>query len=132
LTLKIPSQTVKPNSTSAKIAVTVEDYRYLYKKYRSERLQELHARYALIAIWDDHEFSDDCWQNNETYTNGSVQVDGNGVACYLTEQLGIPAANADTRQTERRRSAANRAWFEFMPADIPALDETVANEFRHR
>ena len=128
-TLKIPSQTLKPNSTSAKIAVTVEDYRYLYKKYRSDlRLQELHARYALIAIWDDHEFSDDCWQNNETYGNGSVTM-VNGVLPVSNEQLGIPsAANADTRQTERRR-AANRAWFEFMPADIPALDESVASNF---
>ena len=127
--LKIPSQTLKPNSTSAKIAVTVEDYRYLYKKYRSDlRLQELHARYALIAIWDDHEFSDDCWQNNETYGNGSVTM-VNGVLPVSNEQLGIPsAANADTRQTERRR-AANRAWFEFMPADIPALDESVASNF---
>lgn len=127
--LKIPSQTLKPNSTSAKIAVTVEDYRYLYKKYRSDlRLQELHARYALIAIWDDHEFSDDCWQNNETYGNGSVTM-VNGVLPVSNEQLGIPsAANADTRQTERRR-AANRAWFEFMPADIPELDESVASNF---
>ncbi len=127
--LKIPSNTSKPNGGGAKIAVTVEDYRYLYKKYRSDlRLQELHARCALIAIWDDHEFSDDCWQNNETYGNGSVTILAGGLP-ISNEQLGIAsAAGADTRQTERRR-AANKAWFEFMPADIPALDESVASNF---
>lgn len=71
-----------------------EDYRFLYKKYRSDlRLQKLHERYAMVAVWDDHEFSDDSWQNAETYT------DGNNL------------------QTDRRR-AANQSWYEYMPADI--------------
>ena len=127
--LMIPSNTLKPGSTTARVATTLEDYRYLYKKYRTDlRLQELHARCAIIAIWDDHEFSDDCWQNNETYGNGSITM-VNGVLPVSNEQLGAPsAAGADTRQTERRR-AANRAWFEFMPADIPDLDESVASNF---
>ncbi|PTQ90828.1 alkaline phosphatase D family protein [Agitococcus lubricus] len=120
----IPSQTNKPNSTTAKVATTLEDYRYLYKKYRTDsRLQALHARFALVAVWDDHEFSDDCWQNNETYTNGSVKIEG-----------GLPLSPAqitgsDTTSDTNRRRAANRAWFEFMPADIPTLDETVATNF---
>lgn len=127
--LMIPSNTLKPGSTTARVATTLEDYRYLYKKYRTDlRLQELHARCALIAIWDDHEFSDDCWQNNETYGNGSVTYVG-GVLPVSNEQLGSASdAGADTRQTERRR-AANRAWFEFMPADIPDLDESVGSNF---
>lgn len=69
-------------------------YRYLYKTYRSDtRLQNMHERFPVIAIWDDHEFSDDCWQDHETYTN------------------------ANASQSSRRRSA-NQAWFEFTPADI--------------
>ncbi len=121
----MPSNSRKPNNSEAQIAVTTEDYRYLYKKYRSdERLQALHARFALIAIWDDHEFSDDCWQNNETYTNGSVQVI-NGLPLSPAQLTGTDS----TSQTTRRRSA-NKAWFEFMPADIPALDETASNDFK--
>ncbi|RZU38413.1 alkaline phosphatase D [Fluviicoccus keumensis] len=128
--LMLPSQTLKPGSTTAHVATTLEDYRYLYKRYRTDsRLQELHARCAIIAIWDDHEFSDDCWQNNETYDNGSVTL-VNGVLPVSNEQLGAPSTSAatDTRQTTRRR-AANRAWFEFMPADVPDLDESVASNF---
>lgn len=75
-------------------ASTTNDYRYLYKLYRSDlRLQAVHERFAIIAVWDDHEFSDDAWQNAETYTN------------------------QNSGQVERRRNA-NQAWFEFMPADV--------------
>ena len=75
-------------------AVTQNDYRYLYKLYRSDsRIQKVHERFPMIAVWDDHEFSDDCWGAAETYTN------------------------ANTPMFERRRNA-NRAWFEFMPADV--------------
>jgi alkaline phosphatase D len=75
-------------------ATTLPDYRTLYMTYRSDpRLQRLHASWPMIAIWNDHEFSHDCWQDHETYTS------------------------AEAEQTARRRSA-NQAWFEFMPADV--------------
>lgn len=75
-------------------ATTTNDYRHLYKLYRSDaRLQAVHERFPIIAVWDDHEFSDDAWQSAETYTNQN-----NG-------------------QVSRRRDA-NQAWFEFMPADV--------------
>ena len=138
--LTLPSNTLKPGSTTVRVATTTEDYRYLYKKYRTDsRLQEVHARFPIIAIWDDHEFSDDCWQNNNTYVDGSVlfiKPDGSISMTYVAgalpvsnEQLGQPSTGTDSRQTDRRRSA-NRAWFEFMPADIPDLDESVASNFQ--
>lgn len=78
----------------SKYAVALGDYRYLYKLYRSDpRLQAMHERFPMIAIWDDHEFSDDSWQASETYTNYNLQQ---------------PA----------RRRFANQAWFEYMPARI--------------
>ncbi|SAK70075.1 Alkaline phosphatase D precursor [Caballeronia fortuita] len=74
-------------------ASTLDDYRTLYRTYRSDaRLQNVHARFPVIAIWDDHEFSDDCWQDHQTYTNTNLQ------------------------QTVRRRSA-NQAWAEYLPVD---------------
>lgn len=70
------------------------DYRYLYKLYRSDaRIQAMHERFPMVAVWDDHEFSDDSWMSFETYDNKNVA------------------------QTERRRNA-NQAWFEYMPADV--------------
>lgn len=75
-------------------ANSLEDYRTLYRTYRSDkRLQELHRKFPMVAIWDDHEFSDDAWQDHQTYTN---------------ENKG---------ETSRRRSA-NQAWVEYMPIDF--------------
>lgn len=77
-----------------KYAISVNDYRYLYKLYRSDpRIQAVHERFPMVAVWDDHEFSDDSWQASETYSNSNMNQ---------------PA----------RRRFANQAWFEFMPADV--------------
>lgn len=100
--LALPAGTTLP--TGGKYATTIADYRYLYKRYRTDRrLQNLHERFAFVAVWDDHEFSDDCWQDRETYDNGTFNP---------TTQVGD-----NTAQTSRRL-AANQAWFENMPADI--------------
>ncbi len=99
--LVLPDGTYRNGSSGAKYATTLADYRYLYKKYRTDtRLQAVHERFAFIAIWDDHEFSDDSWGETQTYAEG------------------------EKADTVRRRSA-NQAWFEFMPADV-VLDNTVA------
>ncbi len=93
-----------PLEGGGKYANSLADYRYLYKRYRSDaRLQALHERFAFVAIWDDHEFSDDCWQDRSTYDNGSFNAMTN--------------AADNTIQASRRRSAS-QAWFEFMPADV--------------
>ncbi|SSW72568.1 alkaline phosphatase D family protein [Achromobacter agilis] len=98
--LALPDGTARADG--AVYATTLADYRTLYRSYRSDpRLQALHARFPIIAIWDDHEFSDDCWQDRQTYA----------------------AAEDEIHNTSRRRSAS-QAWFEFMPADV-ALD--IAN-----
>lgn len=91
--LTLPNGTATADGT---YATTIDDYRYLYKSYRSDaRLQALHARFPVIGIWDDHEFSDDCWQDHQTYT-----------------------ATDDADPRTARRRAASQAWFEFMPADV--------------
>ena len=73
-------------------ARTLADYRHLYKVYLSDPdLQEARARFPFINIWDDHEFTNDAWQSASTYDGGSE-----------------PA--------QQRKIAANRAWFEFIPA----------------
>jgi alkaline phosphatase D len=78
----------------SRAASTLADYRTLYRTYRSDpRLQALHAKFPIICIWDDHEFSDDCWRDHNTYTNANPQ------------------------QTARRR-AANQAWVEYQVVDF--------------
>jgi alkaline phosphatase D len=88
-------------------ARSLGNYRDLYRTYRSDPdLQRVHEQFPIIAIPDDHEFSNDCYGANATYTN-----------------------DREDEEDFARRRAADRAWFEFMPVDfdVPpasALDET--------
>ena len=46
---------------------TLDDYRYLYREYRSDRfLQRALESHTLIAGWDDHEMVNDVYWNRET------------------------------------------------------------------
>lgn len=84
--------------SSGKSALTLADYRTLYKTYRSdEQLKRAHQRFPFVVIWDDHEFANDCWQDHATDFN---------------------EARGDEKSTARRE-AADQAWFEFQPADVP-------------
>lgn len=76
-------------------AQSLSNYRDLYKTYRSDPdLQALHERHPIIAIWDDHEFSDDCHGDVSTYLDGRSD-----------------------ESSPKRRLAADQAYFEYMPID---------------
>jgi alkaline phosphatase D len=79
-------------------AVTLEDYRALYRQYRRDPdLRAAHARFPFVTIWDDHEFANDCWQDHAT---------------DFDDRMG------DELRTERRE-AATRAWYEHHPIRRP-------------
>ena len=83
-------------STQYQAAQSLDNYRDLYRLYRADRdLQAVHERFPMIAIQDDHEFSDDCHGDVAIYEDGRV----------------------DGTDTERRL-AADQAWFEYMPVDL--------------
>jgi len=76
-------------------ARSLGNYRDLYKTYRSDPdLQRLHETVPMIAVPDDHEFSNDCYGATANYTEG----------------------RENETDLERRRNA-DQAWFEFMPFD---------------
>ena len=78
--------------------VTLADYRARHATYRRDLdLQALMARYPLVAIWDDHESTNDSWkdgaENHQPDSEGDWQV---------------------------RKAAAKRAYREWMPvSDAP-------------
>ncbi|WP_425228333.1 alkaline phosphatase D family protein [Sphingomonas sp.] len=77
--------------------VTLADYRRRHAHYkRDPDLQALHARAAMIAVWDDHESANDSWtggaENHQPATEGSWAA---------------------------RKAAAMQAYFEWMPIRDP-------------
>ncbi len=80
-------------------AASVDNYRQLYKEYRSDDLlRQVHEQFPMIVIWDDHEFSDDSWQDNATYLDET----------------------ADEQNLERKRNS-EQAFFEYIPIDHESL-----------
>lgn len=77
-------------------AASLSNYRELYQFYRSDPLlQRLHERVAFVNTWDDHEYSDDCWQATATYFAG----------------------RQDENDPGRRRNA-EQAFFEYVAVDV--------------
>jgi alkaline phosphatase D len=88
----------------ATFAATLDDYRHLYKTFLTDPdLQAARARWPFISVWDDHEFTDDCWQSQANYT-GTASLD-------------------ETDQT--RRVAASQAWFEYVPVQLSGAEGVV-------
>jgi alkaline phosphatase D len=80
-------------SEPANEIVSLSDYRRRYAQYRSDPdLQALHAAAPMIAVWDDHELTNDAWrdgaENHQSATEGSFTA---------------------------RRAAAVQAWHEWLP-----------------
>jgi alkaline phosphatase D len=83
-------------------ANTVDDYRRIYQLYLSDLdLQDARARWPFICIWDDHEFTDDCWQSQANYTRAST----------------------NDEPSQKRRVAASQAWFEYIPAALSSATQ---------
>lgn len=84
---------------------SLADYRQLYKQYLADPdLQAARARWPFVVIWDDHEFSDDCWQTEANYENSGIDISTN-------------------EPSQARKLAANQAWFEFTPANLTPEDD---------
>lgn len=78
--------------------LTLKDYRFGYKKYKSDRnLQAVHEKCAMIIIWDDHEFANDAHQT------------------FAPDQGGNQDGN---KKNPGRREAASKAWAEFNPVGV--------------
>lgn len=87
------------------IPKTVEDYRAIYRAYLHDPdLQDARARWPFICIWDNHEFSLAGWQSFESF-------------------------DGETRPAQRRKVAANQAWFEYQPARVIKSGGSPLGEF---
>jgi len=83
-------------------AASVSNYREIYKAYRTDPiLQQIHEKFPFIVIWDDHEYSDDCYGDVGTYFD----------------------ALQDEKNTARRVNA-EQVFYEFMAVDTAELSET--------
>lgn len=95
-----PVRTVPPFPSGAQYPQGLADYRHLYQTYRSDpQIQAMHERFAMIQLWDDHEFFNDCHQDYH-------------------EDTPNPGESAQTPKPLLRQ-AASQAWWEHGLAAVP-------------
>uniref|UniRef100_A0A486XRT3 Phosphodiesterase/alkaline phosphatase D n=1 Tax=Rheinheimera sp. BAL341 TaxID=1708203 RepID=A0A486XRT3_9GAMM len=95
-------------SLPASEILSLSDYRTRYAQYRSDSaLQQLHAAAPFIAVWDDHEITNDTWRD------------------------GAENHQPDEGDFSERKLAALKAYFEWMPIrPFAANDElTIYRQF---
>jgi alkaline phosphatase D len=90
---------------------SLDDYRTRHAQYKTDPdLQEAHRQHPWITVWDDHEFANNTWRD------------------------GALNHNPDQGEGEwtRRRAAAARAYFEWMPIreQRGGLDARIYRTFR--
>lgn len=98
-----------PSGHSA--AINLEDYRYLYRSYRSDPfLQEVMARHTFINVWDDHEFANDSYWDYGQDSPGAPDHE------YSANPAALTQLKLDSQ----------RAWSEYLPAR-PPFDPTATH-----
>jgi alkaline phosphatase D len=91
----LPLDNEDPSNVAAR---SITDYRAIHRAVRTDpHLQEVCRRFPMICLWDDHEFTNDCWSDHANEFDGL----------------------AGAEQNPQRRLDATRGWFEYVPADVP-------------
>ncbi len=89
--------------------ITLSDYRQRHAQYKLDQgSKALHKNAPLIAVWDDHEFSNDAWKRGAE----NHSEDGSEGDFYA------------------RRSAAIKAYYEWMPIREQQNKRRIFREFK--
>lgn len=91
-------------------ATTLADYRRRHAQYKTDPdAQAMHAAHPMIAVWDDHEISNDSWRG------------------------GSDNHNEHEGRWSRRRKEAIQAYFEWMPirGEARGKKTRIFREFRY-
>ena len=98
-----------------KVASTLEDYRAIYRTFRTDpHLQRAMENHTWIITWDDHETADNAFWD------------------YERDTLGLPhhdeRRNDDAESLRTLKRAAQKAWIEYIPARVQ-VDESASHAF---
>ena len=102
------------------VPTSLEDYRWLYKKYLSDPdLQDARARFPFVQVWDDHELLNDYWQSYYKQTSVATLKMASNQAWFEY----VPAALSDGG-----RGTDNHAAKDFAPADVSDAPATTYDD----
>ncbi|WP_281647427.1 alkaline phosphatase D family protein [Parendozoicomonas sp. Alg238-R29] len=102
-----------PLPSGEEVAVNLEDYRHLYRTYRSDpALQRAMEAHSWVLTWDDHEIVDNAYWDyeNDTLSAPKHPIMKNG------------GSAADMRQL---KLDSQKAWIEYIPARLDVNENTT-------
>ncbi|WP_084824783.1 alkaline phosphatase D family protein [Lampropedia cohaerens] len=112
--------------------LTLDDYRRRYAQYRSDPdLKQLHASMPMIAVWDDHEISNNTWREGaENHTEGAESRFVDRLAAALQayhEWLPIrTAASGDHKEIWRSFDFGNLLSLHMLDTRIAAREKQIS------
>ena len=119
--------------------LSLADYRTRYAQYRRDAdLAELHRQHPMIAIWDDHESTDNSWRDNaKNHTEQTEEDAGEGcwvqrkawaIQAYrewmpIRDELAdyIAPESCEDMRDPARVAAQERIWRRFVFGDLAEL-----------
>ncbi len=106
--------------------VSLSDYRTRYAQYRMDPdLQEMHRLHPVIAIWDDHEFANNCYANGvESRLGEWDQRKKDGKKAYFEW---IPVKNNAESSVRRAFSFGNLADLYMLDGRLEARSPQLVN-----
>lgn len=117
----------------AREILSVADYRQRYAQTRSDAdLQSLHAAHPMIAIWDDHEVTNDTWKDgaeNHSSNEGEFSERRLSALQAYAEWMPIrPPVNEDINLIQRDFQFGNLVNLCLLDTRLTARDEQLAFE----
>ncbi len=91
--------------------ITVDEYRLRYACYRADPLlQQAHARYPWVLVWDDHEVEDNYYGDRSVYYDDRAQLRARRAAAYQAYYEHQPLPARMRPQTDGMRIFTHLAW----------------------
>lgn len=116
-----------PDDNSDEI-ISLADYRNRYAHYRTDaNLQAAHSRCAFITVWDDHEITNDTWQNGaENHNEGEGEFSERKLHALQAYFEWMPIRNvADKERIYRRFEFGNLVSLYMLDTRVLARDEQL-------
>ena len=108
--------------------LSLADYRQRHAQYKTDSdLQDLHAAAPMIAVWDDHEITNDTWsngaENHQSATEGSFSA--RKAAAMQAYHEWMPTRNAQPELIYRSFAFGNLVALHMLDTRVVARDEQL-------
>lgn len=107
--------------------VSVQDYRLRYAQYKTDKdLQALHAAMPMIAVWDDHEISNDTYKDGaDNHQEKDGRWDERKIAAMTAYHEWLPTRNENIQEIYRSFDFGDLLSLHMLDTRVVARDKQL-------